>query len=75
MKWLQQYNKLSRNLELKPASTYMFGPLIDAPPFHPDINNQSYMQQSLVDIKIEKSSSSRRHAIVYGNQTSMLVLT
>ncbi len=37
---------------LKPAITYMFGPVIDAPPSHPDtiLTTLSYMQRSLVDM-------------------------
>ena len=37
---------------LKPATTYMFGPLIDAPPSHPDtiLTILSYMQRSLTDM-------------------------
>ena len=37
---------------LKPASTYMFGPLIGAPPSHPDtiVTTLTYMQRSLLDM-------------------------
>ena len=37
---------------LKPASIYMFGPLIDAPPSHPDtiLTTLTYMQKSLLDM-------------------------
>ena len=41
---------------LKPASIYMFGPLIDAPPAHPDtiLPTLTYMQKSLTDMGMEK---------------------
>ena len=37
---------------MKAASTYMFGPLIDAPPSYPDtlITTLTYMQRSLLDM-------------------------
>ncbi len=37
---------------MKPATAYMFGPLIDAPPHHPDtiLITLKYMQESLVDM-------------------------
>ena len=35
---------------------YVFGPLIDAPPFHPDtiLTTLTYMQKSMVDMGMEK---------------------
>jgi hypothetical protein len=53
MEWNGFNNQLARgNGILKPASTYMFGPLIDAPPSHPDtiLTTLAYMQQSLLDM-------------------------
>ena len=65
VKWLNQLNnderpgiewngfntKLARtsDVDKKPASTYLFGPLIDAPPSHPDtvLTSMSYMQRSV----------------------------
>ena len=46
-------NQISRsNGVVKPATTYVFGQLIDAPPSHPDtiFTTLSYMQKSLVDM-------------------------
>ena len=53
MEWNGFNNQLTRSQGiLKPASLYMFGPLIDAPPSHPDtiITTLVYMQRSLVDM-------------------------
>ena len=53
MEWNGFNNQLARTSStLKKASTYMFGPLIDAPPSHPDtiLTTLMYMQQSLVDM-------------------------
>ena len=53
MEWNGFNNQLSRTQGvLKPATTYMFGPLIDAPPSHPDtiLTTLTYMQRSLVDM-------------------------
>ena len=53
IEWNGYNNQLARNqVELKPASIYMFGPLIDAPPSHPDtiLTTLSYMQRSLADM-------------------------
>ena len=51
--WNGFNNQLSRTQGiLKPATTYMFGPLIDAPPCHPDtiLTTLTYMQRSLTDM-------------------------
>ncbi len=39
---------------MKPATAYMFGPLIDTPLHHPDtiLTTLKYMQESLVDMGI-----------------------
>ena len=53
MEWNGFNNQLSRNQGIrKPASVYMFGPLIDAPPSHPltILTTLTYMQKSLVDM-------------------------
>ena len=53
MEWNGYNNHLARNQgTLKPANGYMFGPLIDAPPSHPDtiLTTLLYMQRSLVDM-------------------------
>jgi hypothetical protein len=53
MEWNGFNNQLTRNQGvLKPACTYMFSPLIDAPPSHPDtiLTTLTYMQRSLVDM-------------------------
>lgn len=53
MEWNGFNNQLSRSQDIcKPASIYMFGPLIDAPPSHPDtiLTTLTYMQRSLVDM-------------------------
>ena len=53
MEWNGFNNQLARNQGiLRPASTYMFGPLIDAPPAHPDtiLTTLVYMQRSLFDM-------------------------
>ena len=53
MEWNGFNNYLARSQNvLKPASIYMFGPLIDAPPSHPDtiLTTLTYMQKSLVDM-------------------------
>ncbi len=53
MEWNGFNNQLSRTQGvLKPATTYMFGPLIDAPPSHPDtiLTTLTCMQRSLVDM-------------------------
>ena len=53
MEWNGFNNQLTRSQGvLKPACTYMIGPLIDAPPSHPDtiITTLTYMQKSLVDM-------------------------
>ena len=57
MEWNGFNNQLSRNQgALKPTTFYMFGPLIDAPPSHPDtiFTTLTYMQTSLVDMGMEK---------------------
>ena len=57
IEWNGFNNQQSRSQGvLKPANTYMFGPLIDAPPSHPDtiLTTLTYMQKSLVDIGMEK---------------------
>ena len=57
MEWNGFNNQLSRNQgALKPITFYMFGPLIDAPPSHPDtiFTTLTYMQTSLVDMGMEK---------------------
>ena len=53
MEWNGFNNLLARSQGmLKPATHYMFGPLIDAPPSHPDTiyTTLSYMQRSLIDM-------------------------
>ena len=53
MEWNGYNNHRARNQgTLKPANGYMFGPLIDAPPSHPDtiLTTLLYMQRSLVDM-------------------------
>ena len=53
MEWNGFNKQLARSQGiLKPASLYMFGPLLDAPPSHPDtiITTLVYMQRSLVDM-------------------------
>lgn len=53
MEWNGFNNNLAKSEGiLKPACTYMFGPLIDAPPSHPDtiLTTLTYMQKSLVDM-------------------------
>ena len=57
MEWNGFNNQLSRNQgALKPTTFYMFGPLIDAPPSHPNtiFTTLTYMQTSLVDMGMEK---------------------
>lgn len=57
MEWNGFNNDLSRSLGIiKPATNYMFGPLIDAPPSHPDtiITTLTYMQESLLDMGMMK---------------------
>jgi len=56
MEWNGFNNQLSRSEGiLRPATTYMFGPLLDAPPSHPDtiLTTLTYMQRSLVDMGME----------------------
>ena len=53
IEWNGFNNQLSRTQGiLKPATNYMFGPLIDAPPSHPDtiLTTLTYMQRSLTDM-------------------------
>ena len=53
MEWNGFNNPLARIHGVpKSVSTYMFGPLIDAPPSHPDtiLTTLTYMQRSLVDM-------------------------
>ena len=53
IEWNGFNNQLSRTQGIiKPATTYMFGPLIDAPPSHPDtiLTTLIYMQKSLTDM-------------------------
>ena len=53
MEWNGFNNYLARSQNvLKPASIYMFGPLIDAPPSHPHtiLTTLTYMQMSLLDM-------------------------
>ncbi len=53
MEWNDFNNQLFRSQGvLKPVTTYMFVPMIDAPPSHPDtiLTTLSYMQRSLVDM-------------------------
>ena len=53
MEWNGFNNQLARTQGIvKPATAYMFGPLIDAPPHHPDtiLTTMKYMQASLVDM-------------------------
>ena len=57
MGWNGFNNELSRTEGvLHPANTYVFGPLIDAPPSHPDtiLTTLTYMQRSMVDMGMEK---------------------
>lgn len=53
IEWNGFNNHLARSQGIvKPATAYMFGPLIDAPPHHPDtiLTTLKYMQGSLVDM-------------------------
>ncbi len=53
IEWNGSNNQQARSQGvLRPASTYMFGPLIDAPPAHPDtvLTTLTYMQKSLLDM-------------------------
>ena len=53
MEWSGFNNNHARTEgELKPASTYMFGPFIDAPPSHTDtiVTTLTYMHRSLLDM-------------------------
>lgn len=53
MEWNGFNNQLARSTGiLKSASIYMFGPLIDAPPSHPDtiLTTLTYMQRTLNDM-------------------------
>ena len=57
MEWNGFNNEVSRTEGvLYPANTYVFGPLIDAPPSHPDtvLTTLTYMQRSLNDMGMEK---------------------
>ena len=57
MEWNGFNNELSRTKGvLHPANMYVFGPLIDAPPSHPDtiLTTLTYMQRSMVDMGMEK---------------------
>jgi len=57
MQWNGMVSTMARSQGvLKPASIYMFGPLIDAPPAHPDtiLPTLTYMQKSLTDMGMEK---------------------
>ena len=51
VEWFQQ-SLIQESEVLKPASIYMFGPLIDAPTSHPDtiLTTLTYMQKSLLDV-------------------------
>ena len=44
----------------KPATTYMFGPLIDAPPSHPDtvLTTLSYLERTLTELGMKTSNLS-----------------
>ena len=56
MEWNGFNNELSRSHGvLKPATIYMFGPLIDAPTSQPDtiLTPLTYMQQSMVDMGMD----------------------
>ena len=53
MEWNGFNNQLARNMgKIQMSSTYMFGPLINALPSHPDtlLTTLTYMQQSLLDM-------------------------
>ena len=55
MEWYGYNNKLAREkapVLIMPATVYLFGPLIDAPPSHPDIVLTSllYMKTSLDEL-------------------------
>ena len=55
MEWYGYNNKLAREkapVLIMPAAVYLFGPLIDAPPFHPGIVLTSliYMETSLDEL-------------------------
>ncbi|MCG7883058.1 MAG: hypothetical protein JAY96_15870 [Candidatus Thiodiazotropha endolucinida] len=57
MEWNGFNNEVSRTQGvLHPANMYVFGPLIDAPPSHPDtvLTTLTYMQRSMVDMGMEK---------------------
>ncbi len=51
MEWSGFNTKIARmsDAEEKPASTYLFGPVVDAPPSHPDtvLTSMCYMQKSM----------------------------
>ena len=50
------WSGIRRKGALHPASMYIFGPLIDAPPSHPDTirTTLTYTQKSLVDMGMEQ---------------------
>ena len=52
MEWNGFNNHLSRSQGTLKPTTYMFGPMIAAPPAHPDtiLTTLTHMQQSLVDM-------------------------
>jgi len=53
IEWNNFNHQLSRTQgTLKPATTYMFGPLVGAPPSHPDtiLTTLTYKQRSLIDM-------------------------
>lgn len=57
MEWNGFNNEMARREgKAHPANRYMFGPLLDAPPSHPDtiLTTLTYMQNSLVDMGMEK---------------------
>ena len=57
MEWNGFNNELSRKEGvLHPVNMYVFGPLIDTPPSHPDtiLTTLTYMQKSMVDMGMEK---------------------
>ncbi len=57
MEWNGFNKNLSKSVDnIKPATVYMIGPLIDAPSSHPDtiLTTITYMQESLLDMGMKK---------------------
>lgn len=62
MEWGGLNNQEARNYQAKkkPASTYIFGPLIDAKSSHPDtvLTSLEYLQKSLADMGMSYAHAS-----------------